>query len=102
MTTENHPTDPRPAEPRLLPWPSPEGKPCYLISDGDGGRISDLADDIEELQLDLASEVLTHSRTMLSAAEPPRPVELRFVAYRLAESLHDALRVAESRGRRLP
>ncbi|MFG2194508.1 hypothetical protein [Streptomyces sp. NPDC048639] len=96
MTTENHPT-----EPRLLPWPSPDGKPCYLISDGDG-RISDLADDIEELQLDLASEILTHSRLMLSAAEPPRPVELRFVAYRLAESLHDALRVAESRGRRLP
>jgi hypothetical protein len=99
MTTENHPSGF--AEPRLLPWPSPEGKPCYLITDGES-HISDLADDIEELQLDLASEILVHSRAMLTDAQVPSPVELRFLAVRLVESLRDALRVAESRGKRLP
>ncbi|WP_413758295.1 hypothetical protein [Streptomyces sp. MMBL 11-3] len=47
--------------PRLLPWPSPDGKPCYLVAD--------------------------HGRSRLSW---------------LAECLTDALRVAESRGMRLP
>ncbi|MEJ1200774.1 MULTISPECIES: hypothetical protein [unclassified Streptomyces] len=55
---------------RLLPWLSPEGKPCYLAPGGDGGVISRLADRTEARQL--------------------------------AECLADALRVAESRGRRLP
>ncbi|MEU7155040.1 hypothetical protein [Streptomyces chrestomyceticus] len=95
MTTENHPQ-----EPRLLPWASQDGKPCYLIGDG-RGLVSDLADGLEELQLCTAVEVLDHSRTALNQTEPPAPTELLFITNRLTESLSDAVRVADSRGRRL-
>lgn len=36
-----------PISPRLLlPWPTPEGKPCYLVTGNDGGCLSHLADDL--------------------------------------------------------
>ncbi|MFJ1669451.1 hypothetical protein ACIOK4_24210 [Streptomyces bottropensis] len=85
-------------EVRLLPWTGVEGKPCYLVSDGRGGPISRLADTTESIQLGMASELLAHARDMLPNALPG---ELRFLAARLTEALADALRVAESRDRRL-
>ncbi|MFH8403405.1 hypothetical protein ACH4FX_01345 [Streptomyces sp. NPDC018019] len=89
-----------PQEPRLLPWASPDGKPCYVIGEG-RGFVSDLADGLEELQLCTATEVLDHSRELLNRPEPPAPNELLFITNRLTESLSDAVRVADSRGRRL-
>ncbi|MFD7057788.1 hypothetical protein [Streptomyces sp. NPDC059906] len=83
-----------PREPRLLPWSGPEGRPCYLITDDNGGPVSRLADTAESTQLGMGAELLAHAHDLL----PRTPLgELRY----LAESLADALRVAESRGRRL-
>jgi hypothetical protein len=84
--------------PRLLPWSGPEGKPCYLITDDHGGPVSRLADAMESIQLGMGTELLAHAHHMLPGTPPG---ELRFLAERLTEALHDALRVAESRGRRL-
>ncbi|MGW3059084.1 hypothetical protein ACWC98_24550 [Streptomyces goshikiensis] len=87
--------------PRLLPWTTQDGNPCYLSTDG-RGYLSSLADSIEEVQLDMGEELLEYARgvvapgaTMLSA------VEYRWLACRLTEALTDALRVAESRGLRI-
>ncbi|WP_226966773.1 calponin homology domain-containing protein [Streptomyces phaeolivaceus] len=85
---------------RLLPWPSPEGKPCYVATDSEGGYLSRLADEMEAVQLTLATDVLGHARKVLDTPASPS-TEVRFVAVRLAECLSDALRVAESRGGRL-
>jgi hypothetical protein len=91
------PTTPR----RLLPWPSPEGKPCYLVTDNEGGYLARLADDMEATQLATGAEVLGCARKVL--ADPMSPqTEVRYAGVRLAECLGDALRVALSRGMRLP
>ncbi|MBL1096290.1 hypothetical protein [Streptomyces coffeae] len=90
------------AQPRLLPWSGPAGKPCYLVSDADGeGFLSQLADDMEAVQLRMGSELLDHAGALLGNPKA-EPGELRFLSSRLVEALRDALRVAESRGRRLP
>jgi hypothetical protein len=84
----------------LLPWAGPEGKPCFLATDGNG-YLSRLADNIEAVQLGMATELLGHARAMLN--EPKVGVgELRFLSAQLAEALRDTVRVAESRGARLP
>ncbi|MEU3731211.1 hypothetical protein AB0E81_17580 [Streptomyces sp. NPDC033538] len=96
----------QPPEPRLLPWSGPGGKPCYLITDNDGGPVSRLADTTESTQLGMGLELLAHARCLLPDAPHG---ELRYLAERLAECLAerlaeclaDVLRVAESRGRRL-
>lgn len=85
-------------EPRLLPWSGGEGKACYLITDDDGGPVSRLADTTEAVQLGMGGELLAHARELLPDA--PRG-ELRHLAECLTDALADALRVAESRGRRL-
>ncbi|WP_405536663.1 hypothetical protein OG787_26935 [Streptomyces sp. NBC_00075] len=87
-----------PYGPRLLPRTGQEGKPCYLITDEHGGPVSRLADATESVQLGMGAELLAHARELLPGT--PRG-ELRFLAERLTEALHDALRVAESRGQRL-
>lgn len=87
--------------PQRTPAPlvGPRGQTCYLIGDGEG-PVSRTADVMESVQLSMGSELLTYARDML--AEPESIThELRFLAHRLTEALHDALRVAESRGRRL-
>ena len=91
----------RASAPRLLPWPSPEGKPSYLVTDHDGGYLSRLADDLEATQLATGTDVLGLARAVLD--DPTSPyTEVRYAGIRLAECLTDALRVAESRGLRLP
>jgi hypothetical protein len=86
---------------RLLPWPSPDGKPCYLSSSDSGGYVSRLADDMEDVQLAIGADVLDLARKVLD--DPLSPyTEVRYAGIRLAECLSDALRVAESRGLRLP
>jgi len=87
--------------PRLLPWPSLDGKPSYLVTENGGGYVSRLADDLEAAQLATGTDVLGLARTVLD--DPTSPyTEVRYAGLRLAECLADALRVAESRGMRLP
>lgn len=112
MTT--HPAHRAPASPaaptplRLLPWRSPEGKPCYLSTDDDGSYLSRLADDMEAMQLATAEDVLATAEDVLGLTraildDPASPsTEVRYAGLRLAECLADALAVAESRGRRVP
>ncbi|GGZ80575.1 hypothetical protein [Streptomyces bluensis] len=87
-----------PPEVRLLPWTGAEGKPCYLITDEHAGPVSRLADTTESVQLGMGRELLAHADDILPDA--PRG-ELRFLAECLTGALRDALRVADSRGRRL-
>ncbi|WP_039937828.1 hypothetical protein [Streptomyces himastatinicus] len=89
-------------QPRLLPWNGEAGKPCYLVPSEDGkGYLSRLADEMEAVQLRMGSELLGHARALLGNPKAEAG-ELRFLANRLVEALYDALRVAESRGERLP
>ena len=85
---------------RLLPWTSPDGKPCYLAPAGANSRWSRRADEIEALQLFMGDELLGHARALLDDRKAGIG-EIRFLAERLCEALRDALRVAESRGARL-
>ncbi|MFD8337852.1 hypothetical protein ACFV42_35075 [Streptomyces solisilvae] len=90
------------AQPRLLPWPGPAGKPCYLVSDADGaGYLSQLADEMEAVQLQMGAELIGHARLLLRDRKADAQ-ELRYLSDRLIEALQDALRIAESRGGRLP
>jgi hypothetical protein len=51
---------------RLLPWTTPDGKPCYLDPDtAHPGPLSLLADSVEVSQLGSAEEVLAGSRAVL-------------------------------------
>ncbi|MFJ8717671.1 hypothetical protein ACIRD9_31625 [Streptomyces violaceus] len=78
--------------PRLLPWLSLDGNPCYL---------SRLADELEAAQPATGTDVLGLAGKVLD--DPTSPyTEVRFAGLRLAECLTDALRVAEPRGMRLP
>ncbi|MFF3523173.1 hypothetical protein [Streptomyces sp. NRRL B-3253] len=86
--------------PRLLPWPSPGGTPCYLVAEDGSSRLSRLADEMEETQLETGAEILAHARAVLGDTMSPY-TEVRYAGIRLAECLGDALRVAESRGMRL-
>ncbi|MFE3186841.1 hypothetical protein ACFXKR_39220 [Streptomyces violascens] len=85
-----------------MPWTSPEGKPCYLSTDG-RGYLSTLADSIETVQLGMGQELLEYAREATTPGAPTlSATEYRWLACRLTEALADALRVANSRGQRLP
>ncbi|AQT72502.1 MULTISPECIES: hypothetical protein [Streptomyces] len=86
---------------RLLPWSGPDDKPCYLSADTPAGYLSRLADNTEEIQLGLGSELLAHAAEVLADADSNLE-ELRLLATDLTGALQDALRVATSRGHRLP
>ncbi|WP_432164804.1 hypothetical protein [Streptomyces sp. bgisy031] len=94
--------------PRLLPWSNPDGNPCWLVSDGGGNsHLARVADHVESIQLDMAEELLDHAADLLGEGEgegDDRVTErqLRFLAARLTEALHDVHRIAHSRGDRLP
>ncbi|MFC7968848.1 hypothetical protein [Streptomyces cinereoruber] len=85
---------------RLLPWSSPDGKPCFLSTDDNSSRLSRLADALETAHLDQAAEVLDHAIELLSLPEPDT-VDLRAASAELTGALGQVLRVAESRGQRL-
>ncbi|MFB7916712.1 hypothetical protein [Streptomyces sp. NPDC056061] len=68
---------------------------------GDGtGVVSQMADDMEDLQLDMADELLGHAVDLLADRRATEP-QIRFLTDRLTESLRQVVRVAESRGLRL-
>ncbi len=84
---------------RLLPWTGTGGKPCYVVGDGTG-YVSRKADEVEEIQLDMAYELLGHVDGLLTEPGVTAP-ELHFLASRLSECLEQVQRIAESRGSRL-
>ncbi|MFI5637238.1 hypothetical protein ACIA8H_07395 [Streptomyces goshikiensis] len=86
---------------RLLPWSGPDDKPCFLSTDNSDGFLSRRADDTEETQLKAASELLDHVIEVLTDPEKD-PDELHLVATDLTTALRATLRVATSRGHRLP
>ncbi|WP_078963030.1 hypothetical protein [Streptomyces sp. XY533] len=86
---------------RLLPWSGPDDKPCYLSTDGTAGYLSRLADNTEEIQLDLGAALLARAAEVLPYVELD-PEELRRLATDLTVALRNAIRVATSRGHRLP
>ncbi|MGC3001305.1 hypothetical protein ACPF8X_23785 [Streptomyces sp. G35A] len=93
---------PAAGRPRLLPWSNLDGNPCYLLTDDTGtGRLSRLADEIEAVQLGMADDLLGHAVDLLGDGKATAP-QLRYLAARLAEALHDVHRIARSRGARLP
>ncbi|MEV0638007.1 hypothetical protein AB0I77_24295 [Streptomyces sp. NPDC050619] len=98
MNPQPHPQQHPPHEPRLLPWSGPDGKSSYLITDANDGPVSRLADTTESIQLNMGTQLLAHAHALLPDTPPG---DLRFLAERLTEALRDALRIAESRGRRL-
>ncbi|MCN9243138.1 hypothetical protein NGF19_20450 [Streptomyces sp. RY43-2] len=82
---------------RLLPWSGPEGKPCYLSTDGGDGHMSRLADNIEAVQLGLATQLLDQASETLGDGSADLE-DLRLLAKDLTGALRDVLRVATSRG----
>ncbi|MER6202846.1 hypothetical protein ABT234_36430 [Streptomyces sp. NPDC001586] len=51
---------------RLFPWSGLEDKPCYLSADTPTGHLSRLADNTEEIQLGLGSELLAQALEVLA------------------------------------
>ncbi|MEU6381001.1 hypothetical protein [Streptomyces sp. NPDC046909] len=86
---------------RLLPWATPEGKPCYLSTDGGDSKLSQLADDVEAAQLRSGEQVLAGARAVLADAKSGEQA-IRFALARATESLEDVMRIAVSRGGRVP
>ncbi|MER7984129.1 hypothetical protein ABTY53_00775 [Streptomyces noursei] len=85
---------------RLLPWSSPEGKPCYLLGGTGTGYVSRLADRVEAEQMDAAAECVEEAGDVL-AGRAWTPGELHLLAVELNVHLARVHRVSESRGARL-
>lgn len=103
MNAAERPQAPAPAPDtlRLLPWTTPEGKPCYLSADSGRSRLALLADDVEEAQLGSGEQVLVGARAVLADAGAGEHA-VRFALTRAVESLSEVLRIAVSRGLRIP
>lgn len=86
---------------RLMPWLDERGLACYLATDDENGFLSRVADQVEATQLGMASDLLDHVEDLLSGEEVTAE-QLRYCVGRLQESLRETLRVADSRGERLP
>jgi hypothetical protein len=90
------------SQPRLLPWTGAGGKPCYLVADGNRtSRVSLVADAVESVQVGMAGDLLGHAADMLDDHDVTS-AQLRFLLARMSEALTDVLRIARSRGARLP
>ncbi|MFB6923778.1 hypothetical protein ACFCXR_01895 [Streptomyces noursei] len=85
---------------RLLPWSSPEGKPCYLIGGTGTGYVSRLADRVEAEQMDAAAELVEEAGDVL-AGRCWSPGEIHLLAVELNAHLARVHRVSKSRGGRL-
>ncbi|MFE0732857.1 hypothetical protein ACFW2X_32385 [Streptomyces antibioticus] len=86
-----------PKELRLLPWSGPEGKPCYLSTDDQGGYMSRLADNVESLQIGSAAQLLNLASELLDDKKAGLD-DMRRLTRELVWSLRDVLRIAASRG----
>ncbi|MGY5068414.1 hypothetical protein [Streptomyces griseus] len=86
-----------PNELRLLPWSGPGDKPCYLSADDPDGYMSRLADNIEAIQLDTASELVEEASEALDNQDTSLD-EMRCLVKELTGALRDIFRIATSRG----
>ncbi|MFE8016822.1 hypothetical protein ACFU3O_29320 [Streptomyces antibioticus] len=86
-----------PKELRLLPWSGPEGKPCYLSTDDQGGYMSRLADNVESIQIGSAAQLLNLASELLDDKKAGLD-DMRRLTRELVWSLRDVLRIATSRG----
>ncbi|MEV7702100.1 hypothetical protein AB0O59_03565 [Streptomyces sp. NPDC088922] len=86
-----------PNELRLLPWSGPGDKPCYLSTDDPDGYIARLADSIEAIQLDTASELVEGASEALENQDTSLD-EMRCLVNELTGVLRDIFRIATSRG----
>lgn len=86
---------------RLLPWESDIGKPCFLSTGDSPGPLSRLADEIEADQLRDGADVLGGARAVLDDLRAGEDT-LRRALRAVTQVLGDVLRVADSRGARLP
>ncbi|MEU6916897.1 hypothetical protein [Streptomyces olindensis] len=86
---------------RLLPWETDTGRPCFLDADGGQGALSRLADEIEEDQLRDGADVLEGARAVLHDGKAGE-YALRNALRAVTQCLGNVLRVADSRGARLP
>lgn len=86
---------------RLLPWSGPDGKPCYLSIDDSGGYMSRLADNIEAVQLGMASDLLEQVSEVIRDHDVESD-DLRLMLTELTGALRNVLRVATSRGHLIP
>ncbi|WP_063835966.1 hypothetical protein [Actinacidiphila yeochonensis] len=83
---------------RLLPWAGEGGKPCFLSTDNPNSYVSRLADNLEAVQLGMAKDLLEYvEETDLDGCSVPV-----HTAKLLCAALRDVLRIAKSRGDRLP
>lgn len=89
-----------PNELRLLPWSGLDDKPCYLSTDDPGSYMSRLANNIEAIQLDTATERLEEASGLLDDQNAELN-DLRRLNHDLTGALKDVLRVAASRGQNL-
>ncbi len=85
---------------RLLPWTGVHGRPALLLTDGEGGPVSRLADRIENARLGLADRLLSRTRDALTASDPTGE-EFAVLAAQLADALGEVLLIAQSRGARV-
>ncbi|UJB43652.1 hypothetical protein [Streptomyces sp. A1-5] len=85
---------------RLLPWTSPDGKPCYLLGGDGSGYVSRLADKVEAAQMCSAAGLIEEAGRILDGRSWT-PGELHLLAIDLNDTLAKVRRVAESRGARL-
>ncbi|MEU9118444.1 hypothetical protein AB0C96_01045 [Streptomyces sp. NPDC048506] len=86
---------------RLLPWESDSGKPCYLSADGSWSRMSRIADEIEAEQLCDGADVVEGAQAVLDDGRAGEHA-LRLALRAATQALVAVLRVAHSRGARLP
>lgn len=88
---------------RLLPWTGEGGKPAYLApGSGESSFVNRLADGLEAVQLGMADDLLDHVETSLREQPRPGEAQLALTVTHLCHALRDVLRVAHSRGDRLP
>ncbi|MEW1655681.1 hypothetical protein [Streptomyces sp. NPDC093707] len=85
---------------RLLPWTSPDGKPCYLLDGTGTGYVSRLADRVEAEQMNSAADFMAEACGVL-AGRAWTPGEIHLLAVELNEHLAKVHRVSRSRGARL-
>ncbi|MEW1655725.1 hypothetical protein [Streptomyces sp. NPDC093707] len=85
---------------RLLPWTSPDGKPCYLLGGNGTGYVSRLADRVEAEQMNSAADFMAEACDILTG-RAWTPGEIHLLAVELNDHLAKVYRVSESRGTRL-
>ncbi|MEU2714740.1 hypothetical protein [Streptomyces sp. NPDC007205] len=86
---------------RLLPWETETGKPCFLSTNGTTGVLARIADEIEADQLRDGADVLKGAQAVLDDHKAGE-YAVRLALRAATQCLGDVLRIADSRGARLP